>query len=222
MSHQPVALKENDNIKKAATLFLKHSFDGAPVVNNIGEIVGIFTKTHLYRAIVSNLPGDTPVSKLMKRNVITIDDNCSTEKAWQMAWTYGVGRLPVVDKNGQLLAMMTRTDLVQAFEQKHKDTIKKLNAILNSAHNGICAVDKYGTIITFNLAAERITGIKARDVVNNPLVEFFPNNELITVLTTGQPLYNQRMKLGNRIVIVNITPITSRQHSIGAVAVFQD
>jgi PAS domain S-box-containing protein len=46
---------------------------------------------------------------------------------------------------------------VQTSEQVEYN-LKALDAILNSAHNGIIAVDEQGIITTINPAAERLTG----------------------------------------------------------------
>lgn len=43
-SPKPIVLKEGDSLKGAAAIFLSNSIDGAPVVNEEGNIVGILTK----------------------------------------------------------------------------------------------------------------------------------------------------------------------------------
>lgn len=117
----PVALSEKDCLAKAAAIFLKNGIDGAPVINENGNIVGILTKAHLYRAIVSNISFDKKVELLMKRDVRTIHIDRPVEEAWQMAWEYNVGRLPVVNDEGKLVAIITRIDLVQAFEMLYQN-----------------------------------------------------------------------------------------------------
>ncbi|SFH19046.1 Transcriptional regulator containing PAS, AAA-type ATPase, and DNA-binding Fis domains [Desulfotomaculum arcticum] len=162
MTGNPVTLKENCTIKEAAELFTRHSIDGAPVLDEQGEICGIFTKTHLYRAIVNDYSHDMTVGRLMKRDVKTISLESSAESAWQLAQEQQVGRLPVKDGQGNLVAMVTRTNLVQAFEQKMLDTINRLsettelyeelNAVINSSYDGIVVLDKQGKVVQVNNA----------------------------------------------------------------------
>ncbi|MFZ5645917.1 MAG: sigma 54-interacting transcriptional regulator [Bacillota bacterium] len=151
-SINPVSLNEKESLKAAAVIFLKHGIDGAPVINEKGSIVGILTKTHLYRAIVNGISFDAQVELMMKRDIKTIKTDRPVEEAWQMAWDYNIGRLPVVDEAGKLVAMMTRTDLVQAFEMLYHD----LNAIINSSYDGIVVVDEHGDPVKYNDALRKL------------------------------------------------------------------
>lgn len=151
-SPNPVSLNERESLAAAAAIFLKHGIDGAPVINEKGSIVGILTKTHLYRAIVNGVSFDAHVELMMKREVKTIRTDRSVEEAWQMAWDYNIGRLPVVDQAGKLVAMMTRTDLVHAFEMLYQD----LDAIINSSYDGIVVVDEHGDPVKSNDALKKL------------------------------------------------------------------
>lgn len=151
-SPKPIVLKEGDSLKGAAAIFLKNGIDGAPVVSEEGNIVGILTKTHLYRAIINGVSFDTGVELLMKRDVKTIKADQPVEESWQMGWDYNIGRLPVVDQAGKLVAMMTRTDLVQAFELLYQD----LDAIINSSYDGIVVVDQNGEPVKYNQALNKL------------------------------------------------------------------
>lgn len=222
VTNNPITLLEDDGIKKAAALFIKHAIDGAPVINGREELVGIFTKTHLYRAFVNGCDPDTPVSQFMKQDLKTIGIEGLAEEAWQMAINFKIGRLPVVDHNGKLVAIMTRTDLVRAFEQKKLETIEQLNAILESAHNGIYAIGRDGSLITFNRSAERLSGYKAADVLGKHIHEFEIDPYLLEVLQSGTPEFGRRQVLNNKLVVVNRTPVLSGGKAIGAVAVMQD
>lgn len=222
MAPKPVTLKEENTIKHAAEIFLKHSIDGVPVVDKKGKIKGIFTKTHLYRALVKNYTLDTPVSSFMKKNVITINISNSVDEAWQVALRERVGRLPVVDNDGNLVGMMTRTNLVQAFEKELFEIINRLNAILNSAHNGIYAINRDGIIITYNKAAERLVGLKSSKVIGKKIIDFEFDFDILEVLKSGKPQFGKKMFINENFVIINRTPVVSGDIVIGAVAVIQD
>ncbi len=66
-SPNPVSLNEKESLSKAAAIFLEYGIDGAPVINDEGNIVGILTKTHLYRAIVKGISFEAKVALLMKK-----------------------------------------------------------------------------------------------------------------------------------------------------------
>lgn len=101
---------------------------------------------------------------------------------------------------------------------------RELDAILNSTHDGMIAVNERGQITLFNRAAERLMNMKAADVMGRPVAEAIPNTRLDHVLRTGKRELNRQQTLpdGTRIV-TNRVPVTDRHGNvIGAVAVFRD
>ncbi|MDQ0285427.1 PAS domain S-box-containing protein [Desulfofundulus luciae] len=222
MAREPVCLRPDDNVQHAAKIFSKYEIDGAPVVDETGKLAGIFTKTHVMRAIAKGMPVDTPVRHLMRRQVYTIFEDDVPESAWEMALKYGIGRVPVVDRQNRLVGMMTRTRLVQAFEQKYKNIISFLNAVLNCALSGICAVNEKGTVVIFNQSAAQITGLSVDQVVGRHIEEVIPQSGLLKVLQTGKASYGQKIVLHQTTVIANQTPVIYGNKIIGAVSLFHD
>jgi predicted transcriptional regulator len=54
MSTKLVVLTLEHTIKEAAQIFLDNQIDGAPVVNEKGELLGLLTKSHIYRVIAQD------------------------------------------------------------------------------------------------------------------------------------------------------------------------
>ena len=65
MSKGVVKLSRDQTIKEVNQLFLDRVIDGAPVVDGAGKVIGVFTKTHLMRAMGRSL--DTPGAKYLER-----------------------------------------------------------------------------------------------------------------------------------------------------------
>lgn len=97
-----------------------------------------------------------------------------------------------------------------------------INAILNSAHNGIIAVDKNGCVTIINPAAEKMIGIKARDGIGRHITDIIPTTNLLEVLETGEPMFNQKFEMNGKMFITNRTPIKKNGKIVGAVGIFQD
>ena len=102
-------------------------------------------------------------------------------------------------------------------------TKREIEIILDSTHDGMIAVNAAGMVTLFNKAAERITGLKAENILGRPAVEGIPNTRLQIVLSSGEPELNQQQVLGNTVIITNRVPIRNEKgNTIGAVAVFRD
>lgn len=103
------------------------------------------------------------------------------------------------------------------------ESIKEIAVVLNSTHDGMIAVNAAGMVNLFNKAAERITGLRAGDVLGRPAVEAIPNTRLHIVLASGQQELNRQQKIGDTMIITNRVPILNETGQvIGAAAVFRD
>jgi PAS domain S-box-containing protein len=103
------------------------------------------------------------------------------------------------------------------------ESLKEINIILDSTHDGMIAVDARGAVTLFNKAAERITGLKAAGVLGRPAVEAIPNTRLHLVLAGGEPELNRQQNIGNTVIVTNRVPLRDKSGRIvGAAAVFRD
>ncbi|SFJ29785.1 sigma 54-interacting transcriptional regulator [Thermoflavimicrobium dichotomicum] len=100
----------------------------------------------------------------------------------------------------------------------------ELEAIINSTHDGMVAVNQYGQITLFNRAAERLLGMKAKDVLGKDVSKAVPYTRLDVVLKSGKPELNQKQEIsGERAIVTNRVPVKDRSgRVIGAVSVFRD
>jgi len=230
MTADPVFLREGDSIEKAAGVFLHYGIDGAPVVDKDKHVIGIFTKTHLFRALLNHLPSCTPVGRLMNRNVKTIQMDRQIDEAWEMAKRrHHIGRLPVVDADGRLAGILTRTDLVRAFEKNTLSTVRELNralevyhelnTIIDCSYDGIIVVDERGEIVSSNRAYKKMADQLSREMSVSeqyPADGGFPLTELVVrvsqqVCKTGSPVSLMQRFPGGREIMLTGNPVTGLQ-----------
>ena len=96
-----------------------------------------------------------------------------------------------------------------------------LSSILDSAYNGIIAVDKDGYIVIFNKPAREIFRL-LKDVGGMHIQEIMPESCLPVVLHAGIPATGQKVTINGRECIANSTPIIKDGEVVGAVAVLED
>lgn len=218
MTQDPITLGKEDSIRKAAEIFHNERIDGAPVVDAENKLIGIFTKSHLMKAVKEGLENYIAVGKLMQRDVVKIIEDRTLEAAWKIK----IGRLPVVDKDNELVGILTRTDLVEAFYRQSQKVVGELTTILDSSHNGIIAIDVKGRITTFNSAAEEILDYKSEEVLGRPIIDIIPNTGLINVLQTGEAEFGEKINIGGVVALTNRSPICKDGEIRGSMAIFQD
>ncbi len=53
MTKNPLVLKENDSVERAAVIMLENTISGLPVVNDKGQVVGMITQTDILKVMIS-------------------------------------------------------------------------------------------------------------------------------------------------------------------------
>ncbi|MCL6639396.1 MAG: sigma 54-interacting transcriptional regulator [Firmicutes bacterium] len=94
--------------------------------------------------------------------------------------------------------------------------------IVDAIRQGIVIVDRNGIVTTINKSAQALLGIDPAEALNRPILEVVPDSGLVDVLRTGQAQISRKVRLGNRTVIVNRTPVLLDGAVAGAIAVFED
>ncbi len=94
-------------------------------------------------------------------------------------------------------------------------------ATFQAMNEGIIAIDINGKITILNQKAKRILGIKG-DQTGQKIERVIPDTRLITVLTSGETIYHEEMRIGDKLIMSSRVPILVEGQIVGAVAVFQD
>lgn len=101
------------------------------------------------------------------------------------------------------------------------DGVSQAYAILEAIRVGVIVIDKDEIIQFCNPAAAELIGIRVSDIYQRKIREVIPASELGQVLHDGKP-QSARLKIGEKLVITNRSPIYQGSKIIGAVAIFQD
>ncbi|SDN79671.1 ATP-binding protein [Alkalicoccus daliensis] len=98
-------------------------------------------------------------------------------------------------------------------------------AVLQSIHEGMIAIDKDGNITMINQTARSyLTSEKEEDYqyTGKLLLDVLPQSGLLEVIKTGKPDFNSELWIGDELYIVNRVPIFSNGDINGAVSTFRN
>ncbi|MCC6138668.1 MAG: IMP dehydrogenase, partial [Bdellovibrionaceae bacterium] len=124
MITDPITLGPDALVSQALELMKKYSISGVPITVN-GKLVGILTNRDL--RFEKNV--HQPVSNLMtKENLVTANIGVSMEEAKTLLQKYRIEKLPIVNKEGELVGLMTIKDIEKskAFPLASKDSKGRL------------------------------------------------------------------------------------------------
>ena len=94
--------------------------------------------------------------------------------------------------------------------------------LLEALHDGVAVTDTDGIVIYVNEANNRITGLRACDVIDRPVREVVPDSHLLEALQSGRQMIGVRTRVAGREVVSTIVPLRESGRLIGAISVFRD
>ncbi|RVU24897.1 IMP dehydrogenase [Sandaracinomonas limnophila] len=106
----PITLNDSQNIGDAQRLMKENKIGGIPVINSAGILVGILTNRDLRFQKDASLK----ISEIMtKENLITATEGISMESAESILQEHKIEKLPIVDKSGKLIGLITYKDILK-------------------------------------------------------------------------------------------------------------
>lgn len=111
MIYDPVTISKEKTVREAIELMKNYKIGGIPVIDDNGCLVGIVTNRDLrFECNMNKL-----ISEIMtSENLITTNASTSLELASEILQKYKIEKLPVVDKNNKLIALVTYKDITKA------------------------------------------------------------------------------------------------------------
>ena len=104
----PITLHPEQTVLEAEALLHHYSISGLPVVDSSNRLIGIVTNRDIRYIKLDN----TPVSKIMsKDNLVTGKEGISLEEAQEILWKNRIEKLPIVNKDGILVGLITSKDI---------------------------------------------------------------------------------------------------------------
>lgn len=125
MIQDPVVLSVEATLRDAEKLMRENKIGGIPVVDQTGKLAGIITNRDMRFQKDLQVP---IVSIMTSKNLITANEGITLEKAENILQEYKIEKLPIINKKGKLVGLIT-----------YKDILKKKNKPL-------ACQDKYGRL----------------------------------------------------------------------------
>ncbi len=111
MIYDPITIKRGSTVSDALALMSEYHIGGIPVVDDDRHLVGIVTNRDLRfeRDLNKNIE-----EVMTKENLVTTNQQTDMEAATQILQMNKIEKLPVVDKDGKLIGLITYKDITKA------------------------------------------------------------------------------------------------------------
>ena len=111
MIYDPVTISREKKVVDALELMRTYRIGGIPVVDELKKLVGIVTN----RDLRFETDMAKPVSEVMtSENLVYTTESIDLEKASEILQKHKIEKLPVVDKSGRLIGLVTFKDITKA------------------------------------------------------------------------------------------------------------
>lgn len=128
MEVPPVTISENATVDEAASMMWEKNIGSLIVLGESGDMVGIITERDMLFAVTKGLTGKVvPVSSITSKTDLLATPNQSIATAVETMRKGGVRHLPVVDKNGQPLGMISMRDALDIASPILKQVLRSMS-----------------------------------------------------------------------------------------------
>jgi CBS domain-containing protein len=134
MTSSVVAVRENADFKEMVTVMRSRRISAFPVIDAFGRVLGVVSEADLlHKETTPALPqsalrlpwrlreqskaAGVTAAEVMTTPAVTIREDAPVAEAARLMQSRKVKRLPVVDVNGRLRGIITRTDVLSVFER---------------------------------------------------------------------------------------------------------
>jgi len=116
MSSPVRTIRPDTTIAEAQRILLRYGHSGLSVVNQADQLVGVISRRDIDLALHHGF-SHAPVRGYMTRNPRTIAPDTLLPEIEDLMVTYDIGRLPVLNAQGNLIGIVTRTDVLRQLHQ---------------------------------------------------------------------------------------------------------
>ena len=132
MASDVISVRRETTLRDAARLMVEKGISGLPVTDDDGQLVGVISEGDFLRKEVDrgdlmgrgllgvlfdrdSLAEAENVGEVMAENLFTVSPDATLVEAARTMTTHAVKRLPVVTREGKLVGVISRRDIVAAF-----------------------------------------------------------------------------------------------------------
>jgi CBS domain-containing protein len=149
MTTRVIAVKRNADFKQIARVLRQFRVSACPVINDAGRVVGVVSEADLmYKAADCELPAGlirlrwklgeeskitaVTAGQLMTSPAVTIHADAPVQVAARTMRDRRLKRLPVVGKDGELIGIISRADVLSVYDRPDADILAEVAHVVAS------------------------------------------------------------------------------------------
>ncbi|CAG9623235.1 sigma 54-interacting transcriptional regulator [Sutcliffiella rhizosphaerae] len=218
MSPNPYFIQPGKTLRDASDMMVQFRLDWLPVVDEGELLLNLITSRKLLHFFAQGNGGEEQISSIPKASLATVSPEDSILDVLSLPYN----QLPVMDKSGKLVGILTARDILDGvskymYKLNQQHSSAALGAILETAYEGIAVVDENGILQEFNEAYSRFTGIRREDAIGRHVTEVIDNTHLHETVKTGFAERGVLQNIQGQDMVVHRIPIWKNGRIAGAI-----
>lgn len=221
MLPNPPFLYVNNKVRHARIIFTHSRFKSLPVLHKNGGIAGVLEKKLIMQ---EHLPADAKLENYINTSVKPLKECQAISVLSDVEISGETFVLPVVSGDNSLVGLIPNPGFLR---DVLSDILKwsKSTALTNQKEldaYGIIIINDDGEILCFNGNAEKILGIKAKDIYGIHVNKVLHESRLCEVVKKGHTYLKAKMQADQVTLCTNRFPLYKGDTIVGAVGIFED
>lgn len=221
MTRLPFQLHEHDTLRTALSYMQESKLNTLPVIREDRTLFGVVTRSIMYRAILQDVPLDTPIASYIRRDAITLTDDTPYNQVVEMVQQSDVGTGIVVDQGNRVEGLFTKTDMIMYLLKSSTVLREQLETLLGSIELGILMIDHAGEIMYANTAFKQLMK-QSQHLTGEVVQQILPTMDWQSILRDPQIPAPQKLAVGELQILVQFSRFSTISNQQGIIAVYQE
>jgi transcriptional regulator with PAS, ATPase and Fis domain len=212
-------LHARDSLRAVVEGYYKYKINLLPIVDDDGNLVGVFPKKRLFKALLAGADLDAPCEAYMVDNpVFVTTDRTYDEYSLVVRVTKSkVDNVVVLDRAHRVVGMIGTAEYLRESLNMITASSALLESLFRVNAEGVVIVDREDRILRVNPSAERMFGLRASSTKGLRLQEVLPE-----VAVPEESRIGVKRTVKSLPVIINRIPIVENGERVGASFSFLD
>ena len=232
-----IRMRPGDSIRHALELLKGSKFNGVPVVDGSGQLIGYFGRSNLIDCLLKDVSLDSPIERHYIRDVVYLREDKSYDTLNELShWLQSsrVGQTIVVNGLHEPIGVLTQAATVIDLLDRTGYLYNELSSVIENVPAGIVATDGAGMVTLVNQYAKEILqkvapGSYIGDCLSDLKGDFLPvtrgewvqprkiEHNFLKLIATAVPVFQNTSVKGVIFVIQDLTDVEGIAHELGAV-----
>jgi PAS domain S-box-containing protein len=208
----------DSTLYQAIEIMEKLKWNTVPVTKKNGELVGVFTRSILFRMLMDGKKLNSTIGEFIRTDIVSYSVDTPYEIIEQNIEDSPVGTAVIFDHERKVIGLITQSDIVNTLLHQSYSLRQQLESILITSQLGAVMTDEKKQIVFVNQRFCSMTGCSETEMMSRNLTDII-SNEVMNKLESD---IHQRLQIGSLEVMMRLSRYKTVKDREGFIALFHE